>query len=129
IATVGMFAVLIKLKDYTYDGFNGLSKKQPLLAFSATIFLLSLAGIPLTGGFMAKYFVLQAAVLQGQLLWLVIIALILAVVGVYYYFKVIIAMYFKTGQAELEYEVTATDKVLLMSAAVLILILGIVPQL
>jgi NADH-quinone oxidoreductase subunit N len=68
VATIGIFAVLVKLKDYTYDGFNGLAKKEPLLAFATTIFLFSLAGIPLTGGFMAKYYVLTAVVQQGNML-------------------------------------------------------------
>src|SRR3954471_766209 len=95
VATIGMFAVLVKVKDYTYDGFNGLAQKEPLLAFAATIFLFSLAGIPLTGGFMAKYYVLLAVVQQGQLMWLVIFALLMAAISVYYYFRVIIAIYFK----------------------------------
>ncbi len=129
VATIGMFAVLLKMKDYTYDGFNGLAKKQPVLAFFTTIFLLSLAGIPLTGGFMAKYFVLMSAVQQGDLLWLVIFALLMAAVSVYYYFRVIIAMYFKTGEAELNHEVTGTDKLLLAITTILVILLGVAPQL
>lgn len=129
VATIGMFAVLVKMKDYTYDGFNGLAKKEPALAFFTTIFLLSLAGIPLTGGFMAKYFVLTAAVQQGNLLWLVIFALLMAAVSVYYYFRVIMAMYFKTGEAELKAEVTSTDKILLGITCVIIFLLGVVPHL
>jgi len=72
VATIGIFAILLKLKDYTFEGYNGLARKHPLLALVNTIFLLSLAGIPLTAGFFAKYFVLSAAIQQGQLLWLVI---------------------------------------------------------
>ena len=95
VATIGVFSVLVKLKDYTYDGFNGLAQKEPMLAFFTTIFLFSLAGIPLTGGFMAKYYVLLAVVQQGNMMWLVIFALLMAAISVYYYFRVIIAMYFK----------------------------------
>jgi NADH-quinone oxidoreductase subunit N len=129
IATIGIFAVLMKLKDYTYDGFNGLAKREPALAAFTTIFMLSLAGIPLTGGFMAKYFVLLAAVEQGQLFWLVIFGLLMAAVSVYYYFRVIIAMYFKQGTPELHSSVTSTDKFLLGLTCVLIILLGIAPQL
>jgi NADH-quinone oxidoreductase subunit N len=129
IATIGIFAVLMKLKDYTYDGFNGLARKEPLLAFVTTIFLFSLAGIPLTGGFMAKYYVLQAAVMQGQLFWLVIFALLMAAISVYYYFRVIIAMYFKHGDPELHAPVSDGDKAMLVVTCVLILMLGVVPQL
>ncbi len=49
LATIGVFAVLIKMKDYTFEGFNGLAKYQPMLAALLSVFLLSLAGIPLTG--------------------------------------------------------------------------------
>ncbi len=129
LATIGVFAVLMKLKDYTYDGFNGLARKEPLLAFVTTIFMLSLAGIPLTGGFIAKYYVLQAAVLQGQLFWLVIFALLMAAVSVYYYFRVITAMYFKTGEPELLAPVSSGDKALLVLTCVLIILLGVAPQL
>jgi NADH-quinone oxidoreductase subunit N len=129
IATIGIFAVLVKLKDYTYDGFNGLAKKEPLLAFVATIFLFSLAGIPLTGGFMAKYYVLLAVVQQGHLLWLVIFALLMAAISVYYYFRVIIAMYFKTGAPELNSPVTNADKFMLILTCALVLLIGIFPQL
>jgi NADH-quinone oxidoreductase subunit N len=128
VATMGIFAVLIKMKDYTYDGFNGLAKKEPALAFFTTIFLMSLAGIPLTGGFMAKYFVLLAAVQQGQVMWLVIFALLMAAISVYYYFKVIIAMYFKTGNAELQTEVSGYDKFMLGITCLLVIAIGVVPQ-
>jgi NADH-quinone oxidoreductase subunit N len=129
VATIGMFSVLVKLKDYTYDGFNGLAQKEPLLAFTAGVFLFSLAGIPLTGGFMAKYYVLLAVVQQGQFMWLVLFALIMAAISVYYYFRVIIAMYFKAGNAELSSPVTAGDKIMLVITCFIVLIIGIFPQL
>jgi len=129
VATIGIFSVLVKLKDFTYDGFNGLAKSEPLLAFTATIFLFSLAGIPLTGGFMAKYYVLLAVVQQGQLMWLVIFALLMAAISIYYYFRVIIAMYFKPGTPEIASPITSGDKIMLVITCVLVILLGIVPQL
>ncbi len=129
VATIGIFSVLVKLKDYTYDGFNGLAKKEPLLAFAASVFIFSLAGIPLTGGFMAKYYVLLAVVQQGQLMWLVIFALLMAAVSIFYYFRVIIAMYFKQGTPELNSEISGTDKVLLLFTCALVILLGVAPQL
>ena len=129
VATIGMFSVLVKLKDYTYDGFNGLAQKEPLLAFAAAVFLFSLAGIPLTAGFMAKYYVVLAAMEQGQMLWLVIFALLMAAISVYYYFRVIIAMYFKTGAPEMNSPVTQFDKFMLILTCLLILLIGIGPQL
>ena len=129
IATMGVFAVLMKMKDFTYDGFNGLGKREPLLAFVTTVFLLSLAGIPLTGGFIAKYYVLVAAVQQGNVLWLVIFALLMAAISVYYYFRVIMAMYFKQGSPELSSPVTPGDRFMLVLTCILVLVLGIAPQL
>ncbi len=129
VATIGLFAVLVKMKDYTYDGFNGLAKKDPMLAFVTTIFLFSLAGIPLTGGFMAKYYVLLAVVQQGQLMWLVIFALLMAAISVYYYFRVIMAMYFKPGTPEMSSPVTVGDRVMLVITCTIIILLGIAPQL
>lgn len=129
VATIGMFSVLIKMKDYTYDGFNGLAKKEPVMAFFTTIFLLSLAGIPLTGGFMAKYMVLMGAVKDGNLFWLVIFGLLMAAISAYYYFRVIMAMYFKNGEAELNTEVTATDKFLLGITCALVILIGVAPGL
>ncbi|MBS1661533.1 MAG: NADH-quinone oxidoreductase subunit N, partial [Bacteroidetes bacterium] len=98
VATIGIFAVLIRMKDYTFEGFNGLARQQPVLAATVTIFLLSLAGIPLTGGFFAKYYMLAAVVSSGHYLWLVIFAVLCAAVSAYYYFRVIQAMYFKDGE-------------------------------
>ena len=129
IATIGVFAVLMKLKDNTYDGFNGLAKSQPALAFFTTVFILSLAGIPLTGGFMAKYFVLLAVVEQGQLMWLVIFGLLMAAISVYYYFRVIMSMNFKEGNPEFSTEVSSSDKFLLGLTCVLVILLGVAPQL
>lgn len=129
VATLGMFAVLLKLKDYTYDGFNGLAKKEPLLALVATVFIFSLAGIPLTAGFMAKFYMLQAAVRQGNLMWLVIFALLMAAISAYYYFRVVIAMYFKPGSPELVEDFSTRDKLLLIITALIVLLLGIAPQL
>ena len=128
LATVGMFTVLAKLKDYTYDGFNGLAKSNPTLAFATAIFIFSLAGIPLTGGFMAKYYAVSALMMQGNAMWLVIFALFMAAVSVYYYFRVIWAMYFKPGTPQLHAPVTATDNGLLMFTAALVILVGVAPQ-
>lgn len=129
VATIGIFSILAKLKDYTYDGFNGLAKKQPLVAFCAAIFLFSLAGIPLTGGFFAKYYMLTAVLEQGgYFIWLVIFAVLMAVVSVIYYFKVIIAMYFKKGEALMDYPVTTSDKVLLCISVGILILMGVMPD-
>lgn len=126
LATIGIFAVLVKMKDYTFDGFNGFAKKEPLLAFILTVYLLSLAGIPLTAGFFAKYFVLAAAVKTGTYLWLVIFAVLMAAISVYYYFRIIQAMYFKDGDGQ-QVETTPVYKAVLVIVAALIILLGVLP--
>jgi NADH-quinone oxidoreductase subunit N len=127
LATIGIFAVLIKMKDYTLDGFNGLAKTQPILAFTATVCLMSLAGIPLTAGFFAKYYMLASVVKAGGSLWIVIVAVLFAAVSVYYYFRVIQAMYFKEGEAETT-EITQSFKVGLVFVAILIILIGALPS-
>lgn len=128
IATIGTFGVLIKMKDYTFDGYNGLAKKEPLVAATNTVFLLSLAGIPLTAGFFAKYYMLASALKNnGSSLWLVIVAVLFAAVSVYYYFRVIQAMYFKDGDAETS-EINNRFKFALVVLAVLIILIGINPS-
>jgi NADH-quinone oxidoreductase subunit N len=119
---------LTRLKDYTFEGFNGFARKQPLLAATTTIFVLSLAGIPLTAGFLAKFYMLKATVFTAQGLWLVIFAVLMAAVSVYYYFRLIQAMYFKEGVTQL-IEITPGFKLTLVFVAILIVLLGIFPNL
>lgn len=129
LATIGMFAVLMKMKDYTYDGFNGLAKKDPMLAFCAAIFIFSLAGIPLTAGFFAKWYVLTSVLeYNNEMLWLVIFALIMAAISVYYYFKVIIAIYFKQGNAEMTDSITASERFFFGLTAAAIIVIGAAPD-
>jgi NADH-quinone oxidoreductase subunit N len=127
LATIAIFAVLIKMKDYTFEGFNGFAKTNPLPAAVVTICLLSLAGIPLTAGFFSKFFMLKAAIAAGGYTWLVIFAVLMAAVSVYYYFKVIQAMYFRTGNAP-AIEITPAFKYVLLLIAVLVVVLGIFPN-
>ncbi len=128
LATIGIFAILVKLKDFTYDGYNGLAKTQPLLAFANTVFLLSLAGIPLTAGFFAKFFMLESVIKTGTYLWLVIVAVIFAAISVYYYFRVIQAMYFKTSEGEMIEAPASSFKIGIVLLAIAIIYLGIFPQ-
>ncbi|MBX2922287.1 MAG: NADH-quinone oxidoreductase subunit N [Chitinophagaceae bacterium] len=126
LASIGSFAVLVKVKDYSIEGFNGLAKKQPFLALMNTIFLLSLTGIPLTAGFMAKYYMLIAAVKNGQHLWLPIFAVLMAAISAYYYFRVIQAMYFKDGEADTK-PLSKTFRITLLVTALLVIVLGLFP--
>ncbi len=128
LSTIGLFAILVKMKDYTFEGFNGFAKHQPLLAGVAVVFLLSLAGIPLTAGFLAKFYMINAVINSGGFIWLVILAVLMAAISVYYYFRVIQAMYFKEGEAQ-AMEVSSGFKWTIGVVAALVILLGIFPQL
>ena len=132
LATMGIFAILIKMSDYTIDGFNGLGKTYPVLGITATVFLLSLTGIPLTAGFQSKFYMLLAAVQNGHSFWIVIAAVIFAAISAYYYFRIIQAIYFKEPSAAVVInatDITPAFKILLILTAVLIIVLGIYPEL
>src|SRR5215203_1207271 len=127
LATIGIFAVLIKMRDYTFDGFNGFAKQQPLIAALLVIFLLSLAGIPLTAGFLSKFYMLKATITAGSLA-LAIFAVLMAAISVYYYFRLIQSMYFKTGEGTV-IQVSNGFKYTLTGLAGATIILGIFPNL
>ena len=127
LATIGIFAVLAKMTDYTFEGFNGMARQQPMIALLTTIFFLSLAGIPLTAGFLAKFYMLKAALSSGGSLWVVIFAVLMAAVSVWYYFRVIQAMYFKEGQATIQASPVFKWTLAVLAAAVVLL--GLFPNL
>lgn len=127
VATIGVFAILARLKDYTYEGFNGMARHHPILAATNAVFLLSLAGIPATAGFMAKFYMLSAAVSTGKFMWLVVFGVVCAAISVYYYFRVIQAMYFKEGERQ-ELEASPAFKGLLVAVAAGVILLGIFPE-
>ena len=96
---VGAFAVVSHFagkgeRYVTLDDYSGLGRRSSVLAAALTVFLLSLIGIPLTGGFFAKFYVFSAA-LQANLVWLTIIGVLNSAVGAYYYLRIIVVMYMK----------------------------------
>jgi len=129
LASVIAFAALIIIQRQvgsdSFDSFNGLAKKNPLLALTLTISMLSLAGIPLTAGFIGK-FMMFAGTLGDLHLWLVGFAVLNAVVAISYYFRVVIAMYFKDTERT-ALPVPAYFKFVLVISALATIILGIYP--
>lgn len=130
-ASIIAFAVLILVKQKTgsdtIDSFNGLGKRNPLAAFTLTVAMLSLAGIPLTAGFIGKY-VMFLNVMKNYHVALVVIAIVNALIGFYYYFKVIIAIWFKDGH-EVQLEMPIQYKVVLVLSVIVTLFLGVYPNL
>ena len=102
---IGAFAVISHLAGpgerlVTLEDYAGLAKRSPLLAATLTIFLLSLIGIPMTGGFFAKFYVFSAA-LQANLWGLVLIGVMNSAIGAYYYLRVIVVMYMRDAREEI----------------------------
>lgn len=128
LATIGLFAVLIKMPDYTFEGFNGFAKREPLVAATLVVFVLSLAGIPLTAGFLSKFYMLRATIGAGNL-GLAVFAVLMAAVSVYYYFRLIQSMYFKKEGAVQPIELAPLFKYTLMGVAAVSILLGIFPNL
>ncbi|RYY32991.1 MAG: NADH-quinone oxidoreductase subunit N [Sphingobacteriaceae bacterium] len=130
IASIIAFGALILVHQQTgsdsFDSFNGLASRNPFLALTLTIAMLSLAGIPLTAGFIGKFFMFTGAVSHYQI-WMVLLAVVNAIISIFYYFRVIIAMYFRTGEGNVVLVPTAYTFVLAISA-IITLVIGIYPD-
>jgi NADH-quinone oxidoreductase subunit N len=132
---LGAFAVLTEMarrapqgEDQTYRTYRGLYQRSPGLAIMMMIFMLSLAGIPLTGGFIGKY-LLFAAAIQAGLDWLAIIAVITSVIAAFFYLRVIVDMFMHDAEPEhavqpVHYRVLDFTVGL---SALAVLVLGIIP--
>lgn len=129
LASVIAFCALILVKRTTgsdhFEAFNGLARKNPYLALAVTVAMLSLAGIPLTAGFVGKFMMFSGVLADYQVL-LVVLAVINAAIGIFYYFRVIIAMYFKPLDRD-QIVVSGHYQTVLWTAVVITLILGIYP--
>lgn len=92
--TFGVITVLGRRGDarHSLDDYAGLARREPLLAFSLTVFLLAQAGTPLTAGFLAKFYVIEAVVEAGSF-WLGLVAMLTAVVSAFLYLRIVLSMY------------------------------------
>lgn len=132
VGSIAAFTVLYNVSktndNVNIEAFNGLGKRHPLMAVCMVIAMLSLAGIPVTAGFFAKYFVFTTMI-GTPYKWLIILAILTSAVGVYYYFKVIIAMYFKKAEGQHEpIQIETSHVVLLVLTTLFTIALGLVPN-
>jgi NADH-quinone oxidoreductase subunit N len=134
---VGAFAVVSHVASggeryVGIDDYAGLGRRSPLLAFTLTIFMLSLIGIPATAGFFAKYYVFSAAlsatVHSDALIGLTIIGLINSAVASYYYLRLIVVMYMREPVVvEAPPRASAAMRLALVLAAIATIYLGVIP--
>ena len=134
VMNIGAFGAVILAK--TEDGeslmisdYAGLGTRKPLLALFMSVMLLSLAGFPPTAGFVGKFYIFKAAVGAGHI-WLVIIGAINTAISAFYYLRVVVTMYMREPEEELEFSPYASTLVIgLIIAAVGVLLIGILPSL
>lgn len=129
VGSITAFGILYNVTrggNESFDAFNGLGKRNPLLALCMTVAMLSLAGIPVTAGFFAKYFVFTTLI-GTPYKWLLILAVLTSAVGAYYYLKVIIAMYFKESHETEALPMEASNKMVVVITTLLTLLIGLAP--
>lgn len=130
IATICALACFILVSEQNHDesfgAFNGLGKKQPMIAAAIAIAMLSLAGIPPTAGFFGKYFLFT--VVFEQFPWLVVLAVINSAISIYYYFKVIVAMYFSKEENAYEIFIPKVFQWTIAAGLILIALLTFLPE-
>ena len=129
---LGAFAVIIMMrrKDLIgdeIDDFSGLMSRAPVPAILMLIFLLSLAGIPPTAGFIGKYFIFLALIETGHYS-LAVLAVAYAVVALYYYFRIVVAMFMKEAPDAVPLAVSPGLSVVLGLTLAMTLLIGIYPQ-
>jgi NADH-quinone oxidoreductase subunit N len=129
---IGAFTCVILLgkkgeENTLISDYAGIGFKYPLLAASMTIFLLSMAGIPPLGGFMAKFYVFSAAV-KEKFYWLAVLGVLNSAVSVYYYLRVTVLMYFRESEREITgLHFSPASVIALILAVIGTLYLGIFP--
>jgi NADH-quinone oxidoreductase subunit N len=118
-------------KNVDIEFYKGLGKRNPLMAIFMTVFLFSLAGIPPFAGFWGKYYIFYAAI-EANMIWLAVIGIVLSLIGVYYYLKVIVFMWFFEATDEISSEVTLVPATAVFATVLAVagtLVFGFVPDL
>ena len=131
VMTLGSFGMILLLSRAGFeaenlDDFRGLNQKSKWYAFVMLVLMFSLAGLPPTAGFFAKLSVLQA-VWEAGYAWLVVAAVLLSVIGAFYYLRVVKLMYMDAPVGEITLDPRRDARWVLSATAVVTLILGIVP--
>jgi NADH-quinone oxidoreductase subunit N len=130
---IGAFAIVSWIEQHddtklTFDDYAGLSARRPALAALMAIFMFSLSGIPPFAGFFGKYYVFLAAV-KGGMTWLAIVGVLTSLVSVYYYLRLVVLMYFREGDADIDKGVPRSAVIAVGVAAFVVLLLGLYPSL
>jgi NADH-quinone oxidoreductase subunit N len=130
--TLGAFGVVAWIGNRSderlfVDDWAGLGTKRPAVALAMTIFLLSLGGVPPTGGFFGKFYLFRAAMESPQLYWLVVVGVLNSIVSVYYYLRIAVAMYFRESTRALAPTDGASMRIGILLTAIAVVLLGVFP--
>jgi NADH-quinone oxidoreductase subunit N len=130
--SLGTFGTLSSLardrrEPLSLDHFSGLARHRPAVAAALTLFLVSLAGVPVSAGFVGKFYLFSAAVSAGYTA-LAIVGMLMSVVSAYYYLRVVVHMYMKDAPAEDAWAVVAPSSALALALCVVVVLgLGLWP--
>jgi len=129
---IGAFTLVIALRREQVAGdrvadFAGLSRRAPWAAFAMLVFLLSLAGIPATAGFIGKWFLFGAAIKAGYA-WLAVVAVINSAISLYYYIRVVVNMYIRAPEDAERFAPSWGQRAALLACIAFTLFFGIYPQ-
>ncbi len=132
VMNIGAFGVVSMMEGHdphrtTFDSYAGLSKKRPYLAAIMALFMFSLSGLPPMAGFFGKYYVFLAAV-EADMTWLAIIGVLTSLISAYYYLRLVVVMYFRDGEGDLEAAPAKAALVAVSIAAFFALELGVYPS-
>jgi NADH-quinone oxidoreductase subunit N len=130
LMTLLSFAVLVIMAQQTGEeisDFDGLAKRSPFLAFAMLIGMISLAGVPFTAGFLGKFFIFYAAILQRQIA-LVVVGVITVGCGFYYYLKVVRAMYWQPAANTNKIPISGLSHLAITALILATIWLGVYPQ-
>jgi NADH-quinone oxidoreductase subunit N len=130
--TLGAFGLVVMLRRENLIGdlvvdFAGLSRKAPLPAFAMLVFMLSLAGIPLTAGFIGKWYLFGAA-LKADYAWLAVLAVANSAISLYYYVRIVVQMYIKEPMTDERLAISPALATALGIAVIFTLLLGVLPE-
>jgi NADH-quinone oxidoreductase subunit N len=130
--TLGAFGLVVMLRREGVVGdriedFSGLARRSPLAAFAMLVFMLSLAGIPCTAGFIGKWWLFGAAV-RAHYGWLAVVAVVNSAVSLYYYVRLVVQMYMGAPAGEEKYAVSPALAAALAACLGATLVIGVYPD-
>jgi NADH-quinone oxidoreductase subunit N len=132
VTNLGAFAVLSMManregEDLSFTPYGGLAKRRPWVAAAMALFMLSLTGIPPTGGFVGKYYIFLATI-EADLMWLAVLGVLTSLVSAYFYLRGIVRMYFNDSLSDAPSRLYPALATAILLAAIGTLVLGLWPE-